>query len=199
MTVPANLSPAEIGAVLRYIEGWCGYPILVSGVSSDGRFVTGARAETLSVISTVAPPDGVNCRWNVGRGEWVPVHCIDGAGAYLGNRPDGQYAALVPSPPPPANDGEVWRFTSGSWTDHRSAQDIIERAKAKAIASVNMAAAAAEAILATPGLALTYNDKLVEARDILTSERRQRPPTRWIAASCAHPILSFGHQYRPMV
>lgn len=168
------LSHTEIVEVLSYLGQIKGSTILVGGVDANGKWLPNVSASQL-VKLTPPPPDGGNWRFSLATNEWKSIHCVSSDGSYIGNQPDGSYASIVPSSPPEAPNGEIWRWNGTEWADSRSAAAILEAAKTAAILSVNTAAEAKRMTYTTPGSgqAMTYQKKLVEAQIIMVDAASQ--------------------------
>lgn len=169
------LTHAEIVSVFSFLSQATGQQFRVNGVTADGHYLANVPPDQVVQIVDGGPNVDGNWRWDFTLQQWVLIHCVDAQGDYLGNVPDGQFAAIVPSAPPAAPHGETWRWNGSVWVDSRSVADILSHAKTAAKDRIDADAEATRLkyITTGSGQAMTYNEKLAEARLILVSQASQ--------------------------
>ena len=126
------LTAEQIANVETYIATELAKPRLVHGVDADGIYV-GIRPEDQvhRVVGGPPPPAGT---WALDLSRstgdhWLQAHCVDAAGAYVGNVDEP--FAVVPEPAATETYGQIWRwdFNAKRWHDARSDADKLAAAR----------------------------------------------------------------------
>ena len=130
--VDKALTEAQIAKVKSYIATELAKPRLVHGVDASGLYI-GIRPEdeVYCVVGGPPPPSGT---WVLDLSKptgdyWLQAHCVDAAGAYVGNVDEP--FAIVPEPPPAETYGQIWRwdFDAKRWADVRPEADKLAAAR----------------------------------------------------------------------